>query len=84
MIDWREREGGDPAFISSPRHLLKPLDQPLALQPGQPPDPEHPVELIDLMLVADRAQALRFLGSGMAVDIVIADPQRGHGARCRR
>ena len=33
-----------------------------------------PFELIDLVLVADRAQAVRFLGLQVAVDVVIADP----------
>ena len=46
----------------------------LALEAGQPLDREQAVELIDLMLVADGAQALRFLGLQVAVDIVIADP----------
>ena len=59
---------------SAPRHFLKPLDQPLAPEAGQPRDPEQAVELIDLMLVADGAQALRFLGLDVAVDIAIGDP----------
>jgi hypothetical protein len=57
-----------------PRHLLKPLDQPLALEAGQPLDPEQAVELIDLMLVTNRAQAVGFLGLKIAVDVPIADP----------
>ena len=44
--------------LRTPRHLLEPLDQPLALEARQPLDPEHPVQLIDLMLVADRPQTL--------------------------
>src|SRR4249920_2689090 len=57
----------------TPRDLLEPLDQPLALEAGQPPDPEHAVELVDLMLVADGAQAVAFFGLQIAVDVVIAD-----------
>src|SRR6266404_9552819 len=64
----------DAAFISTPRHLLKPLDQPLALEAGEPLDPEQAVELIDLVLVADRAQTLRFLGLQVTVEVLIADP----------
>src|ERR1700730_18018948 len=60
--------------ISPPRHLLKPLDQPLALEAGQPLDPEQAVQLIDLMLVADSAQALGFFGLRIVVDVAIADP----------
>src|SRR6202790_3633804 len=60
--------------ISAPRYLLETLDQPLALEAGQPLDPEQAVQLIDLMLVADRAQTFRFFGLQVAVDVVIADP----------
>jgi hypothetical protein len=60
--------------ISPPRHLLKSLDQPLALQPGQPLDPEQAIQLIDLMLVTNRAQAVGFFGLRMAVDVAIVDP----------
>src|ERR1700738_1245039 len=67
----------DPAFISTPRHLFKSLDQPLALEAGQPLDPEQAVQLIDLMLVTDGAQTLRFLALQVAVDVVIADPDAG-------
>src|SRR6185503_4388199 len=59
---------------STPRHLLKSLDQPLALEAGQSLNPEQAVQLVDLVLVADRAQPLRFLGLYLAVDVVIADP----------
>jgi hypothetical protein len=31
--------------ISAPRNLLEPLDQPLALQPGQPLNPEQAIQL---------------------------------------
>src|SRR5260370_42591922 len=62
------------AFISAPQHFLEALDQSLALEAGQPLDPEQAVQLIDLMLVADRAQTLRFLGLQGAVDVVITDP----------
>jgi len=31
------------------------------------------IELIDLVLVADRAQAVGFLGPGMAVEVAVAD-----------
>jgi hypothetical protein len=58
----------------APGQFLKPLDQPLPLETGQPLDPKHSVELIDLMLVADRTKALRFLGLRIALDIVVADP----------
>lgn len=50
------------------------MDEPLALEAGQPLDPEQAVQLIDLMLMADRAQPLRLLGMGATVDIPIADP----------
>src|SRR4051812_5255414 len=56
------------------RDLLEALDQPLAFEAGQPLDPEQAIELIDLVLVADRAQASGFLGVRMAIDVVIADP----------
>jgi hypothetical protein len=46
--------------ISAPP--FKPLDQPLALQAQQPVDPELAVELIDLVLVADGARAVRLFG----------------------
>ena len=45
--------------ILAPRKLLKALDQPLALEAGQPLDPEQAVQLVDLMLVANGAQTLR-------------------------
>src|ERR1700758_1851085 len=64
----------DPTSSSAPRHLLEAFDQPLALEAGQSLDPEQAVQLIDLMLVADRAQTLRFLGLHVAVDVLIADP----------
>src|SRR3954447_3056148 len=60
--------------VSTSRQLLEALDQPIALEAGQSLDPEQAVELIDLVLVANRAQALRFLGLNVAVDILIADP----------
>src|SRR5215813_2599755 len=41
--------------ISTPRQLLKSLDQALALEAGEAVDPEQAVELIDLMLMADGA-----------------------------
>ena len=59
----------DPAFISTLRRFLKALDQSFAFEAGQSLDPEQAVELIDLMLVADGAQALRFLGLQVAVDV---------------
>src|ERR1700689_2063114 len=59
--------------FSSPRHFFKSLDQPLALEAGQALDPEQSVQLIDLMLVADRAQAVGFLDLSVAVEVVIAD-----------
>ena len=31
----------DPAFVSTPRHLLEAPDQPLALEAGQPLDPDR-------------------------------------------
>jgi hypothetical protein len=34
----------DPVSISPPEHLLKPLDQSLALQARQPLDPEQAVD----------------------------------------
>jgi len=43
----------------SPRHHFNRLDQPLALR--EPADLEHPVELIDLMPVANGAQVVEFL-----------------------
>src|SRR5438128_1413339 len=61
-------------LLRLPRHLLKPLDQPLALEPRKPVDPEQAVELVDLVLVADGAQAVRLFGLPIAVDILIADP----------
>src|SRR6266436_1072663 len=60
--------------LRTPRHFLEAPDQPLTLEAGQPLDPEQAVQLIDLMLVADRAQTRRFLGLRVAVDVVIADP----------
>src|SRR5260370_25651927 len=60
--------------VSPPRHLLKSLDQPLALQAGQSLKPEQSVQLIDLMLVANGAQTRRFLALRVAGDVVIADP----------
>jgi len=60
--------------LRTPRYFLEAPDQPLTLETGQPLDPEQAVQLIDLMLVADRAQARRFLGLHVAVDVVIADP----------
>jgi hypothetical protein len=51
-------------LISAPRHFLEALDQSLALEAGQPLDPEYAVQLVDLVLVADRAQTLRFFGPG--------------------
>jgi len=59
--------------ISPPRQPLKSLDQPLALEAGQPLDPEQAVQLIDSMLVPDSAQAFGFFVLRIAVDIVIAD-----------
>ena len=67
----------DPASVSPPRHLLKPLDQPLALEAGQSLNPEQAVELVDLMLVADRAQSLGILGVQIAVEVAIADADVG-------
>src|SRR6266851_1158044 len=68
------RRAIDPAFISAPRHFLEALDQSLALEAGQPLDPEHAVQLIDLVLVADRAQSFGIFGQYVAVDVLIADP----------
>src|SRR6185503_212340 len=65
---------GRSVSTSTPRHLFKTLDQPLALEAGEPLDPEQAVELIDLVLVADRAQTVRFLGLPVAVDVLMADP----------
>ncbi len=62
------------AFISAPQHFLEALDQSLALEAGQPLDPEHAVQLIDLVLVADRAQSFGIFGQYVAVDVLIADP----------
>jgi len=56
--------------LRTPRYFLEAPDQPLTLETGQPLDPEQAVQLIDLMLVADRAQALRFLGVKIAVDVL--------------
>jgi hypothetical protein len=55
-------QGSANSPASAPRHLLKPLDQPLALEARQSLDPEHAVQLIDLMLVADGAETFRLLG----------------------
>src|SRR5436190_20674624 len=74
MPAWCLVDPVDVKLISTPRHLFKPLDQPLALEAGQPLDPEQAVELIDLVLVADRAQPVCFLGLQVAVDVLIADP----------
>src|SRR6266849_140465 len=60
--------------LRTPRYFLEAPDQSLTLETGQPLDPEQAVQLIDLMLVADSAQARRFLGLHVAVDVVIADP----------
>ena len=60
-----------------PRKFLETLDQPLPLQPGQPLQPEHTIELIDLMLMADRAQTVRLFGRDMALEIGIADADAG-------
>src|ERR1700761_1812470 len=67
----------DRCRISAPRYLLEPLDQALALEAGEAGDPEQAVELIDLVLVADGAQAVGLLGVHLAVDILIADPDAG-------
>src|SRR3954468_13878228 len=61
------------AVASCPRQLLEALDQPLALEAGQPLDPEQAVQLFDLVLVADRAESLRVFRLRIAIDIVIAD-----------
>src|SRR4051794_38119953 len=63
-----------PSAASGPRDLLELLDQPLALQPRQPHDPEHTVELIDLVLVAHGVQAVGLLALHVAVEIPEADP----------
>src|SRR5712691_1143540 len=59
---------------SAPQHFLEALEQPLALEAGQSLDPEHAVQLIDLVLVADRAQSFGIFGQYVAVDVLIADP----------
>jgi hypothetical protein len=56
-----------PTSVSPARDFLETLDQSLALQV----DPEHPIQLIDLMLVADNAQTLGFRGLRIAVDVAI-------------
>src|ERR1700721_2345278 len=66
----------DPISSSAPRQFLETLDQPLAFEAGQPLDPEQALQLINLMLVADSAQTLRFLGLHVAVDVPVADPNR--------
>src|SRR5450432_595644 len=59
--------------FSPSRHLLEPLDQPFALQARQALQPEHAVELIDLVLVAHRAQTLGLFGLGVAAEVLIVD-----------
>jgi hypothetical protein len=51
----------DYASLIHPTNFLKSLDQSLALEAGQALDPEHAVQLIGLMLVADCAKTRRFL-----------------------
>src|SRR5689334_5648028 len=74
MQAWCPVDPVDVILISTSQHLFKPLDQPLALEAGEPLDPEQAVELVDLVLVADCAQTIRFLGLPVAVDVLIADP----------
>src|SRR5260221_2282514 len=70
------RPGSSPERGRAPA-LLEPPDQTVALQAGQPVDPEDPVELIDLVLQADGEQAVGRLDLRRAVQVLIFDAHAG-------
>ena len=57
--------------------LLEPLQQPLALQPRQAGDPEHAVELVDLVLEDRGREALRLRLAGGPVEVAVAQADAG-------
>ena len=68
-MDLGQRPGSD-CDLTSQQFLVSPV-QPVPLQARKPLDPEDSVELINLMLVANRQQTVGFLDLLGTVEILI-------------